>query len=523
MSRSSATLAAVCMATFMLLLNVTMPSVSLPAIADDLGGSLTDSQWVITAYALTLATFLLTAGSLADKLGRRRVFLAGLVAFTLTSLLCALAPSPLFLNIARAAQGVGAAILFATSLALIAYEFRGTERGRALGVWGSAVAASVAVGPLTGGALTDALGWRWVFLVNAPVGIATLGLGFKLVAESRDPQAGRVDRAGLATLGAALFLLVFGLSRANAAGWSGSSTLGMLAGAALLLVAFVVVERRARQPMLDLSLFRKPTFSGASIAALALHSSIIAVIGVFLTIYVLDVLGHSPLETGLILLPFALAGFAASALAGRLSGRVSVRAQLSSGLVLAGLGLVLMLGARADTHWSELLPAFLVGGAGLGIVNPPLAFAALSVVPPRQSGMASGIGNTCRQVGVATGIAGLGAIFQGRVEERVIELLSPTALAGRAHPLAELVASGKVEQAFGAVGPPDRAALGRAAGEAFATGLNDILLVAAGIAFAGALCAFALVRASDLSAGALEEEAGTDAQAAAPAESVAGG
>lgn len=516
MTRGAGTLAAVCTATFLLLLNVTMPSVSLPAIAKDLGGSLTDSQWVINAYALTLATFLLTAGSLADKLGRRRVFLAGLIGFTLTSLLCALAPSPLFLNLVRAAQGVGAAILFATSLALIAYEFRGTGRARALGVWGGAVAVSVAVGPLVGGALTDALGWRSVFLVNAPVGLAALIIGSRLVAESRDPHAGRIDWAGLLVLGAALFSLVFGLSRANVAGWGSPATLGMLGAAAAALAAFVAIERRKEQPMLDPALFSKPAFSGAAIVALALHSSIISVFAVFLTLYLLTVLGYSPLETGLVLLPFALTGLMASTAVGRLS-RVPVRAQLSAGLVLAGLGLVLMVGVDANSHWTDLLPGFLVGGAGLGMVNPPLAFAALSVVPPEQSGMASAVSNTCRQVGVATGIAGLGAIFQGRVEEGVVGLLSTTPEAGRAPALAELVASGKTEQALGVLAPPGRAVLARAAGEAFASGLNHILVVAAVIAFLGAVCALLLVRTRDLAPGAADQDAPVDAPATARA------
>src|SRR3954452_610418 len=263
------TLGAVCVATFMLLLDITVVNVALPDIRQDLGASFEDLQWVVDAYALALATFMLTAGSLADLLGRRRIFVAGLAIFTLASLLCGLSQSPTALNLARALQGVGGAAMFATSLALLAAAFTGRERGTALGIWGATTGASVAIGPLVGGVLVEHVSWQSIFFVNLPVGLFAIALTLRNVSESRDPNAARLDIAGLITFSAALFALVFALVRGNAEGWGSGLIVGLLLGSAALLVLFVVVERRQERPMLDLTLFRKPAFSGVSIVAFA--------------------------------------------------------------------------------------------------------------------------------------------------------------------------------------------------------------------------------------------------------------
>src|SRR4051812_33214673 len=249
------TLGAVCVATFMLLLDITIVNVALPDIQKDLGASFQDLQWVVDAYALTLASFMLTAGSLADLLGRRRIFVAGLALFTAASLLCGLSTSPAALNLSRALQGIGGSAMFATSLALLASAFTGRGRGTALGVWGATTRAPVAGGPLVGGGLVQHVSWQAIFFVNLPIGVAAIIVTLRTVRETKDPHAARIDWAGLVTFSAALFALVFALVRGNTEGWGSALIVGLLAGAAGLLALFVVVERRQERPMFDLTLF----------------------------------------------------------------------------------------------------------------------------------------------------------------------------------------------------------------------------------------------------------------------------
>ena len=297
MERKWWTLLASCIAIFMLLLDVTIVNVALPSIERSLGANFTDLQWVIDAYALTLAGVLLAAGSLADKVGRRLVFMLGLAIFTASSLACGLAPDPLFLQVSRAAQGIGGAMMFGTSLALIAQEFQGRERGTALGIWGATTALAVSTGPLVGGALVDALSWRWIFLVNVPIGVAGLVVARLRLRESRDPAASGVDLRGVALLCPALFLFVYALIRGNEEGWGSALIISCFAVSALLLVLFVVVERRAADPLLDLSLFRKPAFTGVTIAGFALSASIFSMF-LYITLFFQNVLGYSPLAGG---------------------------------------------------------------------------------------------------------------------------------------------------------------------------------------------------------------------------------
>src|ERR687891_572538 len=298
MERKWWTLIAVSVATFMLLLDITVVNVALPSIREDLGASFTDLQWVVDAYALTLAALVLTAGSLADRLGRRRLFAIGLGIFSVASLLCALAPDPTFLNVARAFQGVGGAVMFAVSLALVAQEFpAGRERGTAMGIYGATIGGAVAIGPLVGGALTDGLGWESIFYLNVPVGIAAIAVTYLKLRETRDPNATRVDWAGVATFSASLFLLVFALVRGNDEGWGSTLIVSLFAGSALLMAAFVAVERRVLEPMLPLGLFRRASFTGVQLAAFAISGSMFALF-LYLTLYLQNYLELSPLEAG---------------------------------------------------------------------------------------------------------------------------------------------------------------------------------------------------------------------------------
>jgi EmrB/QacA subfamily drug resistance transporter len=457
----------------MLLLDITIVNVALPSIQRALHASFQDLQWVVDAYALTLAALLLTAGSLADLLGRKRVFIIGIAIFTLASLMCGLAGTPLVLNVARGLQGIGGAIMFACSLALLAQEFQGRERGTAYGAWGATIAGAAAVGPLVGGGLTEGLGWEYIFFLNLPIGAIAIVLAFLRLGESRDEEATHVDWAGLVTFSASLFLLVLALIRGNDDGWGSAQILAELIGAGVLMLAFLVVEIRQARPMLDLTLFRKPTFAGASLVAFSVSASMFAMF-LYITLYLQNVLGLSPLQTGLRFLPITALGFLIAPVAGRLSAHMPPRWFLGGGVGLVALGLWLMHGVGATSSWTTLLPGFIAAGIGLGVVNPTLAQVAIGVVAPARSGMASGINNTCRQVGIATGIAGLGALFQHAVASKAAQLHSHSPIAGK---------------------------------EAFAHGLNEILLVAALVAAIGAVLGLLLVRRRDMAAGTAHAEA----------------
>jgi EmrB/QacA subfamily drug resistance transporter len=508
MQRKWWTLLAVSVATFMLLLDITVVNVALPSIRKDLGASFTDLQWVVDAYALTLAALVLTAGSLADRLGRRRLFAAGLAIFAIASALCALAPDPTFLNLSRAVQGIGGAIMFAVSLALIAQEFpAGRERGTAMGMYGATIGVAVAIGPLVGGGLTDWLGWRSIFYLNVPIGIAAIAITYLKVRESRDPNATRVDWPGVATFSAALFMLILALVRGNDEGWGSTLIVSLFAASAAVLIAFVAIERRAAEPMLPLGLFRRASFTGVQLAAFAVSGSLFALF-LYLTLYLQNYLGYSPLQAGVRYLPITLASFVAAPVAGALLSRVPARLMMSGALAAAGVGLLLMSGVGSNDEWTTLLGGFLVAGAGVGLLNPVIADVALSVVPKEQSGMAAGINDTFRQVGVSVGIAVWGAIFVARGGDKVAALLAgtPAAAGNRPHQLVEAASSGNLHQALAEVPPQSRAAVSHAAREGFLSGLNDVLTLGALLSFAGAALALLLVREREIERAPLQPE-----------------
>src|ERR671922_25822 len=431
------TLLAVCLSIFMLLLDITVVNVALPDIRRELGANFSDLQWVVDAYALGLAGLMLAMGSLADLLGRRRIFVLGLGLFVLASLMCGLSSTPTMLNLFRGVQGIGGAMMFATSLALIAQEFAPNERGTAFGLWGATTGFAVAVGPLVGGALTEGLGWEWIFFVNVPIGIATAAMTLARVPKSELDPTARIDYVRLVA------------------------------------------------------------FTGAQIVAFSLHASMFAMF-LYLTLYLQNILGYSPFEAGLRFLPVSLLSFLAAPIAGKLAERLPVRAFLGAGLILVGCALLLMGGIDPGDGWTTLLAGFILAGVGIGFVNPPLATAAVGVVEPRRSGAASGINGTFRQVGTATGIAGLGAVFQAKVTDQLGSALAGLPLPpGAQDRLAEAVNSGAVESAARAAPPAARDTLMAAAQRAFIDGLNEILIVAAVVAFVGALLAFALVRGRD--------------------------
>jgi len=489
MERKWWTLVLVSVATFMLLLDVTIVNVALPDIQRSLHASLSSLQWVVDAYSLMLASFLLTAGSLGDRLGRRRVFTIGFGVFTFASFLCGISDSPTLLNLCRGLQGIGGAGMFATALALIGQEFQGKDRATAFGVWGATIGGAVAVGPLIGGVITENLGWEWIFFVNVPIGIVAMVLTERKVRNVFAKEPEPLDIPGLVTFSASLFLFIYALIRGNPEGWGSGVILACLIAAAALMAIFITIETRTRYPMLDLGLFRNPAFNGVSAVAFCLSAGMFALF-LYITIYLQGVLDYSPLEAGLRFLPLTVLGFVASPVAGALSHRIQIRVLLGIGLTLTGVGLLFMHGIEPSSEWTTLLVGFLFAGVGTGITNPGIGQAAIAVVPVEKSGMGSGINSTFRQVGIATGVAGLGAVFQSEVNSKLAAQL-PHAPKG----LGEIVASGGSRAAAALDLPPGLSAKAvRASDVAFVGAFNTIILIAAILSFVGALAGFLLTR-----------------------------
>ena len=491
------TLVAVCLGTFMLLLDITIVNVALPDIQKALHADFADLQWVVDAYALTLAAFLLTAGSLADMFGRRLLYLVGLAVFTGASALCGFATTTLMLQLSRALQGIGGAIMFAVSLALLADAFRGRDRGTAFGIWGAVTGVAVAIGPVLGGLLTTGISWRWIFFVNVPIGIAAVVIAVMKVAESRSPRASRPDWPGFVVFTAALALGVYGLIESNQRSFGDGLVLGCLAAAAALLVVFVLVELRSTHPMFDLKLFTLPTFAGGSVAAFGVSASIFSVL-LYLVLYLQDVLGFSALGTGVRAMLLSGGTLVTAGIAGRLSSRVPVRFLIGPGLIVIGVGLLLMRGLDAGSSWTHLIPGLIVGGLGIGLMNPPLASTAIGVVPPHRAGMASGINSTFRQVGIATGIALLGTLFSSEVTSQVhMRVAAVPSLAHRGPQIAAAIQSGQIGQVIGSLPGPARQTVATITRAAFAAGLDRILLVSAIIAIAAGAVGLVAIRNKD--------------------------
>jgi EmrB/QacA subfamily drug resistance transporter len=451
MFNKQGTLALVCVATAMLMLDIAVVNTALPRIAHDLHSGLSGVQWVIDAYTLTLASVVLSAGSLSDRFGRRLIFAIGMGLFTVASLGCALAGSMALLDGARAIQGVGAAMLFASSLAILADAFpEASERATAFAIYGATIGASFALGPLIGGALTTGVGWQAIFLVNLPLGAFAIATTFVWVRESRDPAPRGLDWPGQATLAGGMFLLVLALLRGNQLGWGSAQILAELAGAAVLLIAFIFVERHVREPMLPLRLFRLPAFAGAQLAVFAMSASFFALF-LYTTLYLQNILHLSPLDAGLVYLPGTILLFIVSGATAELMKRISAGALIVAGLMLTAAGLILMTVAQADSSWVALLPGVLVVCAGTGLFNPALAGVALGSLDDAQSGLAAGVNDAFRQGGIAVGVAAYGVLM------------------------------------------PAGAALGHGPSASFVNGLHEALWIGAGVAAVGAVVALKLI------------------------------
>jgi EmrB/QacA subfamily drug resistance transporter len=391
--------------------------------------------------------------------------------------------------------------MFATSLALIAQAFSGKERGTAFGVYGAVVGGAVAIGPLLGGAITSGIGWRWIFFVNLPIGALAIIITLAKVRDSTEPTRRRLDVIGFLTFSTSLFLLVFALVQGNAKGWGSRLIVSLFIGSAILMLVFLIAEWRQADPMLDLTLFKRPAMTGVSIAAFTLSASIFAMF-LYLTLYLQEVLGYGPFAAGVRFLPVTVLAFLAAPFAGKLSVRIHSRYLLFVGLALVGAGCGLATHVQASSTWTVLLPGFIVAGLGIGVTNPVLASASVSVVPPERSGMASGSSSTFRQVGIATGIAGLGAIFLSQVKPSTINALeaSPQGRLIVAHDGARLsvaLAGNGVREASASLPASTQTVLLNAYKIGFTSTFDHLMTISMIVAFLGAVASLALIRQRD--------------------------
>jgi len=405
------TLAAVAFGLFMIMLDNTIVNVALPSIERDLHMSIASLEWVVTAYALTFAALLITGGKLGDYYGRRKMFTLGLAVFTLASLACGFAPNPGFLIAMRAVQGVGSALMNPATLSIITATFEPRERGRAIGIWAGVSAMALAIGPLLGGLIVDNLNWNWIFFVNVPVGVVGIVVSQLVIRESRDTSHEQsIDIPGLVTSGLGLLALCYALIEGNKHGWASAEIVGLFAASVVLIAAFVVLEMRQRLPMLDLSLFRIASFSGANTVALLVS---LGMFGVFfyVSLYVQNILGYSPTKAGATFLPMTLLIIVIAPLAGNFSDKIGSRWLMGAGMTLLGLSLLLYLRVGVHSSYVSLLPQLLLGGVGMALTMSPMTSAAMASVPIDKAGVGSGVLNSFRQVGGSLGIALMGAIL----------------------------------------------------------------------------------------------------------------
>ncbi|GAA1950199.1 MFS transporter [Catenulispora subtropica] len=486
-------LVAVCLGTFMLLVDVTIVTVALPDMARSLHTTFADLQWVMDVYALVLAALLLAAGSLGDRAGHRRLYTGGLVVFAAASLACGLATDPGELIAFRAVQGVGGAAMLATTVALISHLYSGRDRGTAFGVWGAVNGAAAAAGPIMGGLLTQHLDWRWIFFVNLPISVAAVAMTLRYVGESRGERRGRLDLTGLLTFTAAAGLATYALIKGNDYGWSSSRTLGTFAVAGVALIAFVVAELRSQAPLLDLGLFRRGTFTGVMIGALMLSGAAFSYLA-YESLWLQSVLNMGPVTAGLCFLPMSVAAFFTAAQSGKLEGRIPPRLPIGVGLLLIAGGAAAQSVVGAGSDWVVLVPGLLVTGVGVGLSTPMLVSTAVSAVGYQRAGMASGAVNTARQLGNALGIAVLGVLFHSG--------LSSSAHDAGIGGLTDRLASGQSGMVLAQTAPEQRAVLDHLVHAAFASGLRSAMLGATVAGVVGGLAVLLLVRRPAAVAGA---------------------
>ncbi len=487
------TLGAMCFALFMIMLDNTVVNVALPSIQRDLGASISALEWTINGYTLAFAVLLATGGRLGDIFGRRRMFIFGVVVFTISSATAGFAPDTLSLVISRVAQGIGGAFMMPGTLSIITDAFPASERGKAIGTWAGVSALALAIGPVLGGFLTEHVSWRAIFFINLPVGIGTVLAALFAVRESRDETVGReVDYLGVAVLTAGLTALVLALVEGNSWGWGSTAIVSLIGGSLLLLAAFVAVELRVRAPMVEFGLFADRNFIGAVTVAFIVTFSMLGMF-FFLALYMQNVLGYTPLEAGLRFLPTTLVIMVVAPISGRLADRIGPRWPIVVGLSSVAVALFLFTQIDVGTTYSNLLPGFMLMGLGVALTMSPMSTVAMNAVAVSKAGIASGVLSMFRMIGGSFGVAAIGALFQGAARSRVDDLLSSSPLnAGQRSDLAHSLAGGQGSVSQG-VDPAQAKQVAAAGHDAFVYALSHAMRLSAAVAAAGVVIAFTLI------------------------------
>jgi EmrB/QacA subfamily drug resistance transporter len=488
------TLAAMCFALFMIMLDNTVVNVALPSIQRDLGASLSSLEWTVNAYTLTFAVLLVTGGRLGDIFGRRRVFLSGVVMFAGSSALIGLAPDQAWLVAGRALQGTGAAFMMPGTLSIISNTFPPAERGRAIGTWAGVSALALALGPAVGGALTEYVSWRAIFFLNLPVAIGAVIVTLFAVRESFDKTVERkIDYAGIGTLSVGLSALVLALVEGNSWGWGSPEIVILLVMAVVGLVAFALVETRGKAPMVQFEFFKSRSFLGANTAAFIVSFAMLAMF-FFIALYMQNILHYTALEAGIRFLPSTVVIIFAAPIAGRLADRIGPRPLMTAGLALAALALYLQSNLTATSTYGDLLVPFMIMGLGMGLTMSPMSTAAMNSVAPEKAGVASGILSMSRMVGGTFGVAAIGALFQSLSKSQLATDLAGVQLTADQHAkVVEGIGGGSASGALKGLDPDTAAQVGRAMKDAFVHGLSGSLKLSTGVAAAGAVLAFVLI------------------------------
>ena len=481
------TLGAMCFALFMIMLDNTVVNVALPSIQRDLHASLSSLEWTVNAYTLTFAVLMVTGGRLGDIFGRRRMFLFGVVVFGISSLAIGFAPDDTTLIIFRAVQGIGAAFMMPATLSIITQAFPAHERGTAIGTWAGVSALALAIGPVLGGFLTQQVSWRAIFFINPPIAAVAVAVTLFAARESRDESVSRsVDLPGIGAITVGLTAIVLALVEGNEWHWGSTRTVALLATAAVALVAFVAIELRSRAPMVDFAFFRSRSFLGSNVVAFLVSFAMLAMF-FFISLYMQNVLGYSPLQTGVRFLPTTLVIIVMGPLAGRLTDRVGPRPLITLGMIVVAASLFIQSHITVHSGYGLLLPGFLLMGFGMGLVMSPMSTAGMNAVDRTKAGVASGVLSMSRMVGGTFGVAVMGALVAAigrtKINERLPQLPATTRSA-----IANSLGSGGLP---GQHSSPQVLAAVRAA---FVSALGTGLLIGTGVTLIGAVAAWALIQ-----------------------------
>jgi EmrB/QacA subfamily drug resistance transporter len=489
------TLGAMSFSLFMIMLDNTVVNVALPSIQKDLGASLSALEWTINAYTLAIAVLLVSAGRLGDIFGRRRAFLFGVSVFALSSATAGFAPNDISLIVSRAVQGIGAAFMMPATLSIVTNAFPPAERGRAIGTWAGVSALALAIGPVVGGFLTEQVSWRAIFFLNLPVAVLALVVTIAAVRESRDRTVPRtIDYAGVATITVGIGALVLALIEGNDWGWGSARIIGLFALSVAGLLAFALVERRVRFPMVEFGFVRSRQFIGTNGIAFVVSFAMLAMF-FFMALYMQNILGYSPLEAGIRFLPSTVVIIVAAPIAGRLTDRIGARIPIVVGLTLVAIALYWQSTITVDTGYGTLLPTFSLMGLGIGLTMSPMSTAAMNAVQETKAGVASGILSMSRMVGGTFGVAAVGALFQHLSDNRLHERLGELPLSAQQQAwFANNLGSGAVDDKLKQLDPNTAQQVGGVLKETFVHSLSVSLKLSTAVAVAGVAIALVMLR-----------------------------